>query len=180
MKVTVCQLDNRPGQLEAMLDGLAAHIADQHTEFLLLPEMCFHEWLAADNDPDRERWLAAVKSHASAILELGKLGAKAVIGTRPIINDIGSFRNQAYLWTAEPRILPVHEKYYLPNEDGYWEASTTGASSNLTCAMRSIPPSGCRYVPKCGFSNGRGILPPWGLNYYVSRGRRLTAACKNG
>ena len=106
-----------------MLDNLAAHIARQRSEFLLLPEMCFHEWLAADNNPDRASWLTAVKSHASAILELDRLGVKAAIGTRPVINDIGSFRNQAYLWTTEPRVLPVHEKYYLPDEDGYWEAS---------------------------------------------------------
>ena len=123
MKVTVCQLDNRPGQLDAILTELAAHIDQQQSEFLLLPEMCFHEWLAADKDPSRDHWLAAVNSHANAILELGKLGISAAIGTRPIINDAGSFRNQAYLWTAEPGVLPVHEKYYLPDEDGYWEAS---------------------------------------------------------
>ena len=123
MKVTVCQLDNRPGRLDAMLAELAAHIDQQQSEFLLLPEMCFHEWLAAGNNPDREQWLAAIDSHARAILELNNLGAKAVIGTRPIINDAGSFRNQAFLWTAEPRVLPVHEKVYLPDEAGYWEAS---------------------------------------------------------
>jgi N-carbamoylputrescine amidase len=123
MKVTVCQLDNRPGRLDAMLAELAAHIDQQQSEFLLLPEMCFHEWLAAGNNPDREQWLAAIDSHARAILELGNLGARAAIGTRPIINDAGSFRNQAFLWTAEPRVLPVHEKVYLPDEDGYWEAS---------------------------------------------------------
>jgi N-carbamoylputrescine amidase len=123
MKVTVCQLDNRTERLDAMLDELAAHIDSQQSDFLLLPEMCFHEWLAADNNLDREHWLAAVNSHSRAILELGNLGARAAIGTRPIINDRGSFRNQAYLWTAEPRVLPVHEKVYLPNEDGYWEAN---------------------------------------------------------
>jgi len=123
VKVTVCQLDNRPQQLDAMLDELKAHIDLQQSDFLLLPEMCFHEWLAADKDPKRERWLAAINSHASAILELGKLGASAVIGTRPIINDAGSFRNQAFLWTTEPRIIPIHEKVYLPDEEGYWEAS---------------------------------------------------------
>jgi N-carbamoylputrescine amidase len=53
MKVTVCQLDNRPGRLDAMLAELAAHIDQQQSEFLLLPEMCFHEWLAAGNNPDR-------------------------------------------------------------------------------------------------------------------------------
>ena len=123
MKVTVCQLDNQPGQLDAMLVELAAHIDQQQSEFLLLPEMCFYEWLAADKNTSRDRWLAAIHAHASAILELDKLGVGAAIGTRPIINDAGGFRNEAFLWTSGPRITPIHEKYYLPDEDGYWEAS---------------------------------------------------------
>lgn len=123
MKVCVCQLDNRPGHLEPMLEQLATHLSEQQAEFLLLPEMCFAEWLAADAEPERERWLAAIKSHADHILELGRLGVKAVIATRPVIGDAGEFHNQAYLWTPEPRIAPVHEKYYLPDEASYWEAS---------------------------------------------------------
>ena len=123
MNVTVCQLDNRAGLLEPMLDNLTRHIAAENSEFLLLPEMCFHEWLAADRQTDGKRWMDAVESHAKQILQLGRLGARAVIGTRPIVSDSGAFRNQAYLWTAEPRVLPVHEKYYLPDEEGYWEAS---------------------------------------------------------
>jgi len=123
MKVTVCQLDNRPGSLEPMLGDLTRHIKDEDADFLLLPEMCFHEWLAADRQPAPERWLAAVEAHAAQVLKLGELGAKAIIGTRPIVIRNGDFRNQAYLWTPEPRVLPVHDKYYLPNEEGYWEAS---------------------------------------------------------
>ena len=123
MKVTVCQLDNRAGERRTMLAQLAQHIVEHESQFLLLPEMCFADWLAADPVPQRERWLAAIKSHAEHILELDKLGAQAIIATRPIVNDAGSFRNQAYLWTPQPRIQPVHEKYYLPDEEGYWEAS---------------------------------------------------------
>lgn len=123
MKVTVCQLDNRPERLQPMLAELAAHAKKEQSEFLLLPEMCFYEWLAADAEAGRNRWLAAVEAHAGHILELGRLGPRAVIGTRPVVDDSGEFRNQAYLWTAEPRVLPVHEKYYLPDEEGYWEAS---------------------------------------------------------
>jgi N-carbamoylputrescine amidase len=123
MKVTVCQLDNRARERRAMLAQLARHIAQHESQFLLLPEMCFADWLAADPEPRRARWLAAVKAHAEHILEFGKLGAQAVIATRPIVSDAGSFRNQAYLWTPEPRIQPIHEKYYLPDEEGYWEAS---------------------------------------------------------
>jgi len=102
---------------------LAAHVAAQQSQLLLLPEMCFHDWLAAEPNPSRERWLAAVDAHARHILELGRLGAEAIIGTRPVVADSGQFHNQAYLWTPEPRVLPLHEKYYLPDEAGYWEAS---------------------------------------------------------
>jgi len=123
MKVCVCQLDNRPQALETRLDALAAHLRTSGAEFLLLPEMCFYDWLAADPEPDRGRWLAAVEAHARRLLELDRLGARAIVGTRPVIDDGGEFRNQAYLWTPEPRVLPVHEKYYLPDEEGYWEAS---------------------------------------------------------
>lgn len=121
MKVTVCELDNRPGRLEAMLDELAAHIRYHDSDFLLLPEMCFHEWLAADRDADPERWQTAVKSHDRHIESLDRLGAAAAIGTRPIVDSTGIRRNQAYLWTPTG-VAAVHEKYYLPDEIGYWEA----------------------------------------------------------
>lgn len=123
MKVTVCQLDNRPGKLEPMLSRLAEHVKQQDSRFLLLPEMCFFDWLAADREVDPARWLVAVEAHAKHILEIERIGAEAVIGTRPVVDNSGEFRNQAYLWTPEPRVLPVHEKYYLPNEAGYWEAN---------------------------------------------------------
>lgn len=123
MKVTVCQLDNRPERLESALESLASHVKAEQSEFLLLPEMCFFDWLATDAEADRERWLAAVDAHAGQILQLERLGASAVIGTRPVVDDSGEFRNQAYLWTPDPRVQPVHDKYYLPNEAGYWEAN---------------------------------------------------------
>ncbi|MEM7354106.1 MAG: carbon-nitrogen hydrolase family protein [Acidobacteriota bacterium] len=121
MKVTVCQLDHRPGSIEPMLDALAQHVRDEDSDFLLLPEMCFSEWLAADETPTAARWLAAVAEHERRIGELRTLGARAVIGTRPIVRSHGSFRNQAYLWTAEGGASGVHEKVYLPDEPGYWE-----------------------------------------------------------
>ena len=70
VKVTVCQLDNRPGHLESMLRGLGAHIKDNASDFLLLPEMCFAEWLAADPQPDAARWHEAVAAHQFHIEKL--------------------------------------------------------------------------------------------------------------
>jgi N-carbamoylputrescine amidase len=123
VKVHVCQFDNRAEAMPGTLQRIAAHLAQHPGGLLLLPEMCFYPWLAATRQADAARWLAAVEAHAANILELGKHGAAAVIGTRPIVGDDGEFRNQAYLWTPEPRVLPLHEKYYLPDEPFYWEAS---------------------------------------------------------
>ena len=41
MKVTVCQLDPREGQIDAYLSSLKEHIASENSEFVLLPEMSF-------------------------------------------------------------------------------------------------------------------------------------------
>ncbi|MHA7870895.1 MAG: carbon-nitrogen hydrolase family protein [Hyphococcus sp.] len=124
MKVTVCQIDPDGHELDGCLDHLSAHIASHNSDFLLLPEMCFSPWLAADPTPDPEKWAASVEAHARYMARLGALGAKAVMGARPITNAEGARRNEAYLWTREnDRAVGVHEKYYLPNEEGYWEAA---------------------------------------------------------
>lgn len=124
MKVTVCQLDPRDGHLDAGLEGLKNHVAEQRSDFVLLPEMGFAEWVAANPVADGAVWDRAVAAHERYIAALDQLGAKAVMGTRPIVNAQGSRRNEAYLWTKEaPVPAPVHQKYYLPDEDGYWEHS---------------------------------------------------------
>jgi len=123
MNVTVCQLDNRNGYIVPMLEKLSTHIQENHSDFLLLPEMCFSEWLAVDPAPNLERWYQAVADHEIQISKLAELGAKAVLGTRPIVLKNGSFRNEAYIWSAAGGSQPVREKYYLPDEKNYWENS---------------------------------------------------------
>jgi N-carbamoylputrescine amidase len=121
MKVVVCQFDNRDGHLEGVLEKLRMHISENNADFLLLPEMCFSEWLAADPQADSARWHTSVATHEDRIAKLYMLGAKAVMSTRPIVRAGGSFRNQAYIWTPESGAQAVHEKYYLPDEEDYWE-----------------------------------------------------------
>ena len=121
MKVTVCQIDCRPDHLDAALEGLAAHVAKEASDFLLVPEMSFGEWLAADPEPDAAQWQKAVALHEARIARMSALNAKAVMGTRPIVMPHGSRRNEAYLWTEETGAVPVHQKYYLPDEEGYYE-----------------------------------------------------------
>lgn len=122
MKVTVCQIDPRAPHLDGFLAGLKQHIKEHQSDFLLLPEMGFADWLAADETPDAARWQGAVEAHDAHIANLADFGAKGVMGTRPIVNAAGSRRNQAYIWSAETaEAAPVHEKYYLPDEPGYYE-----------------------------------------------------------
>ncbi len=124
MKVTVCQLDPRATQIDRYLSSLKENIASENSEFLLLPEMCFSEWLAAEKKPNPDQWAKSIERHNNYIGNLDDLGAAAIVGSRPIVNGIGSRRNEAYIWTKEPnRLSPIREKYYLPNEDGYWEHS---------------------------------------------------------
>ena len=124
MKVTVCQIDSRPGFLDDQLQALGEHLQHQGSDFLLLPEMGLFEWLAAEPTPDGSRWRQAVRAHEGHISRFEELGVARVCGTRPVINECGSRRNQAYLWTREnPRPIGFHEKYYLPDEEGYFEHS---------------------------------------------------------
>ncbi len=123
MKITVCQLDNRNDYLGPMLEKLSIHIQENQSDFILLPEMCFSEWLAVDPTPNLQRWHQAVNEHAVQISKLAELGAKAVMGTRPVVLENGSLRNEAYIWSAAGGAQSVREKYYLPDEKNYWENS---------------------------------------------------------
>ncbi|MFC4349985.1 carbon-nitrogen hydrolase family protein [Fodinicurvata halophila] len=122
MKVTVCELDPREGRLHDGLADLAAHIEREESDFLLLPELCFSPWLAAEKTPDASKWMASVEAHEHRISRLAELNVRAVLGTRPIVNAQGSRRNEAYIWSQDTDdAVGVREKYYLPDEDGYWE-----------------------------------------------------------
>ncbi len=122
MKVTVCQIDPRQHFLDGCLTELEAHLRKENSDFLLLPEMGFFDWLASEPVPDPIRWTEAVAAHDKRIASLSSLGAAGIVGTRPIVNASGSFRNQAYIWSKETdAAAPLHEKYYLPDEPGYYE-----------------------------------------------------------
>ena len=55
MKVTVCQFNPAEDTLDQALDRLSEHLVKHGSDLLLLPEMCFAPWLAADPVPDPHR-----------------------------------------------------------------------------------------------------------------------------
>ncbi len=123
MKVTVCELSNEPAALEGDWRSLAAHVRAEGSDLVLLPEMPFHPWLASTREVDPEQWQRSVRAHETWAARLRELGAPVVLATRPVI-DGGERFNQALAWRAGTGEVPLtHRKQYLPDEEGFWEAS---------------------------------------------------------
>jgi N-carbamoylputrescine amidase len=122
MKVTVCELSNERDALENQWSALVDHCRREHSEMLLLPEMPFTPWLAGRYDPNQAAWMSAVAEHESWRGMLVELAPATVVSTQPVV-DGDSNHNEGFLWSAAAGYQPAHRKYYLPNEDGFWEAN---------------------------------------------------------
>jgi N-carbamoylputrescine amidase len=122
LRVTVCELSNDPVLLNEQWEELAAHVETEESDLVLLPEMPFYRWLAADREMDSKQWKESVVAHERWAERLVELGDRSVAATRPII-DNGTHFNQGFVWDAKNGDRAVHNKHYLPDEEGFWEAS---------------------------------------------------------
>jgi N-carbamoylputrescine amidase len=122
MKVTVCQLRNDPEHLETDWTRLVAHANRCGSEMVLLPEMPFYPWPAAVRSPDSAVWRASVAAHDRWLQRLEALAPATVLGTRPVLRE-GKRFNEGFLWDGRDGYRSVHTKCYLPDEEGFWEAS---------------------------------------------------------
>jgi N-carbamoylputrescine amidase len=122
MKVTVCELPNRPDTLEQAWKGLVEHVQTNTSEFVLLPEMPFFPWLAHTREVDAAQWERAMEAHEAWIARLDELAPASVASTRPVILD-NKRRNAGYIWEPGQGARIIHTKYYLPDEPEFWEAS---------------------------------------------------------
>lgn len=122
MKITVCELPDATPHLEEVWWALSGHLAYEGSDLLLLPEMPFHPWLAGTREVDPDAWVAAVEAHDFWLERLHELGVETVLGSRPVIQ--GQRRlNEGFVWERDGGYRAAHLKYYLPDEDGFWEAS---------------------------------------------------------
>lgn len=122
MKVTVCELNPDPRYFEQDWDHLVAHVKANESHLVLLPEMAFSPWFAHSRHFDQEFWQEAVDAQKSWENRLWEFQPAIVLGTRPV-NKGDKRLNEAYVWSAESGFRPAHTKYYLPDEEGFWEAS---------------------------------------------------------
>jgi N-carbamoylputrescine amidase len=122
MRVTVCELPNNWIDNEKEQQKLKTHLDSEKSDLLLLPEMPFYTWLAGSKDVNKALWTKAVDSHQAMIERLDDFKVGLVAGTRPILKN-GVPHNEGFIWTKSAGAVGVHEKYYLPNEEGFWEAA---------------------------------------------------------
>ena len=136
MNLTVCELPHDPGRLDEAWKGLVEHCRANGSDLVLLPEMPFSVWLAATQEVDPARWDEAVATHEAWLERLGELKASTVLGSRPVVLD-GHRHNEAFVW--EPGSYQVsHHKYYLPEEDGFWEATWYDRGTGSFPALETV------------------------------------------
>ena len=122
MKVTVCELHDDPDLLHRDWNLLVSHAKSENTELVLLPEMPFYPWIAWNKDFDPMVWQAAIDAHENWHERLSELSPAVVLGTRPV-NKNGKRLNEGFIWDVNKGYQAVHHKYYLPDENCFWEAS---------------------------------------------------------
>ena len=122
MKATVCELPNEPAEFEAAWNKLCQHTREQASDLVLLPEMPFYRWLANSREAQPEQWARAVQAHKDWLGRLEELAPATVVSTRPVVVQ-GTPHNVGYVWDPVRGPVDVHTKYYLPDEDGFWEAT---------------------------------------------------------
>jgi len=97
-------------------------VHSEQSDLVLLPEMPFYTWLPVSRTANQDEWRRSVASHDRWAARLGELGAPTVMGTRPIVVEDTNY-NLGFVWDSEGGEQGVHKKHYLPDEDGFWEAT---------------------------------------------------------
>jgi N-carbamoylputrescine amidase len=122
MKVTVCQLNDSSMEFEKDWEGLVNHVQKEASELVLLPEMPFTPWFGTSPHFDPAVWQAVVNKHETWMHRLKDLDPAVVLTSRPV-NKGDKRLNEGFIWDSKNGYQPGHQKYYLPDEDGFWEAS---------------------------------------------------------
>lgn len=122
VKVTVCQLRNKPEALAEDWEALVAHVQAQGSDLVLFPEMAFSPWLAWDRKVNLVRWDTAVAHHDEWQIRFHELAPALLLGSRPVNRGRQRF-NEGFVWDEINSYRTAHTKVYLPDETNFWEAS---------------------------------------------------------
>ncbi len=122
MKITVCELSQEENDFASYWERLLSHAKTEKSDLVLLPEMAFSSWFALNRTFDPAVWEAAIDSHDQWQSRFQDLAPAMILGSRPVNRD-GKRLNEAFAWDMETGYHATHSKRYLPDEEGFWEAS---------------------------------------------------------
>lgn len=122
MRITVCELSDAQDAFAGEWKQLVAHVKEESSQLVLLPEMPFFSWFAVRRQFDPTLWQQAVANHDAWLGRLMELAPAVVVSSRPV-NEVARRLNQGFVWDDTAGYRAAHLKYYLPDEDGFWEAS---------------------------------------------------------
>lgn len=120
MKVTVCELPDDRKAFAAAWEALITYVKEQQSDLVLLPELPFTAWFARTPQFDAEVWQRAQEEHDLMMSSLSALAPAIVLGTHLVIEE-GRHLNRGFVWTPAEGYKGVHDKYYLPNEEDFYE-----------------------------------------------------------
>lgn len=112
LKVTVCELDCGLGYKQYI-----DQIEKEKSDLIVLPEMPAYFWFPSLPQFNKTIWQEALKAHDEFISMLHEI-SNPLISTRPVQEDLRL--NQAFCYFNGYQ--PLHNKYYFPNERGFYEA----------------------------------------------------------
>jgi predicted amidohydrolase len=120
MRVTVCELPDERQAFEAAWQEFVVYVRKQQSDLVLLPEMPFSSWFARTPQFDAGIWQRALEEHDVMMNRLFELVPAVVLGTRPL-TDEQRHLNRGFFWTPGEGYQGVHDKYYFPNEENFYE-----------------------------------------------------------
>lgn len=100
---------------------IGALVSHEAPHLFLLNEMPFGAWISSRNAFDERAWNESIRTHDTGIARLSDLGASFVASSHPLSSNRLRV-NEAFIWSNDRAVHPVHTKQYFPDEEGYYEA----------------------------------------------------------
>ncbi len=121
MRLAVCEAPAKLMPGDDAWQRLVRRTNDLGPDLFLLNEMPFGRWVSAEPEPSRELLLVSHRLHEEGLEHVSDLRVGTVLGTRAVFEGERSV-NQAFVWSANAGVMPVHTKQFFPDEAGYYEA----------------------------------------------------------
>ena len=131
MKVTVCELSDNESNFIDDWNNLKVHLNQNRPNLLLLPELPFCKWIAAENEVSESAKMQSVQKHEKWLTEIEKLSVQYVVYSKPVI--IGNkFFNTAFIYEKGLGHRKIHTKSFFPQEPYFWEETWYDAEEPKT------------------------------------------------